>query len=256
MFIYILFSAISMHAQEDTILIKVLEKISQTTPIHYANKVFSFPRKKMLFLPGEDLYAADPHFQKMGKAILIDAGIPAAWHVPFYKLPFTHKAYNHAAALAEPFGIYINHKSLRLASYGKKRFVLAHEAMHIKFHDVAMNFFVPYGIGSIYLTYSNKLNKKYISNNKASNSIKLINLLIAWGIAYRSSDKYHKFCEGRADKKAIKLLQCTHCVEDAVESRGYYRVPYFSNEGYLCGQELLKYNKLYNPENKLCDYHS
>ena len=185
--------------------------------------------------------------QKMGAEAQSNVGIPLERQLPI-RQNLQDKNHN---ANTNPDAIYVTERLLdEKASYGFKRFVLHHEAIHAKHNDSAA--FIPV-IGVPLITGivgSLLLFKKMNPQGKLKLLYPLAALAGACGSMFISGE-YEPYCERRADTEGCYATQCSACVYEAAETCTDAHV----SEGYLSKAEKRIIAHDLEQQGKLCAYH-
>ncbi len=237
-----------LNAKEDSLLIAVTEKVCDSFAFRYFDQRITSCIRLNKYKES-DFQKVQPAIEKFGKEMFNQAGFSNISAVQFYTMKSTMKqSYGIPVAIAEPFGVFLNEDLLTKMSYGHSRFVLFHEAMHIKYNHHSLALLTNYSSIVAYLMLTRSLVK-----NKTSLKFGFFNCLGAAITASVVNYKIFSFCEKRADIHAVKRLQCTDCaIEAAITSSDSE----YNLSGYLNRREILEYNSLYNSQNKICSFHS
>jgi len=185
--------------------------------------------------------------QQLGVEAQADVGIPIERQLPIRQnlQDKNHNANTNADA------IYVTARLLdEKASYGFKRFVLHHEAIHAKYNDSAA--FLPV-IGVPLITSiigSTLLFKKMNPQGKLKLLYPLVALVGAVG-SFFISGEYEPYCERRADTEGCYATQCSACVYEAAQACTDAHV----SEGYLSKAEKRIIAHELEQQDKLCAHH-
>ena len=187
------------------------------------SKLMHFFEKQMTKLPkiipyGDEL--ASPEYQELGKEAQIAAGIPEEYHVPIKKIPSTHPLASYVGAVAEPDAIYVNEERCNQVSYGARRSLLFHEAVHKKNIMILSSdtlFELAMMAGLSFGTHAFIKAIKPVGKYKFLHAL-AVALVGLYGGGYASS-RYHHYFERRADIEGHYATHCSLCVHESAERR-------------------------------------
>jgi hypothetical protein len=186
--------------------------------------------------------------QQLGAEAQADVDIPLERQLPI-RQNLQDKDHD---ANTNPDAIYVTAKLLdEKTSYGYKRCVLYHEAIHAKYNDSAALIpviGVPLATGIVGgLLLLKKMNPK--------GKLKLLYPLAALAGALSGiliSGEYEPYGERRADIEGCYATQCSACVYETAQPCSD---DYISPEGYLSKKELIQIAQDLEQQGKLCTYH-
>lgn len=237
---------------------KIVDFLGQSTIMHLFDKHVQTPisehtTQKILNYGNE---TASQIFEEMGKEAQTKLGIHYEQQVPTRKLNPNSPMAQFVGALAEPNAIYVNEEKLHTRTYGALRSMLFHEAVHRKYHDLAMDWLLETVVllSSGFMVH--KLLKKFTHRFRALRAIMVI--IASLSAASGTSSVFHHYMERRADIEGHYATECSVCAHESAEQRrisfGDQNNPLRDN-GYLWAKELEIIANDLKEQNKLCLHH-
>lgn len=188
--------------------------------------------------------------QQLGAEAQAAVGIPAERQLPIRQ--DLHEKYKGSDAYTTADAIYVTAKVLdEKTSYGYKRCVLYHEAIHAKYNDSAI--LIPIiGIPLATNTLAALLLFKKMHPQGTWKALYPLVALIGAFSGMLISGEFEPYHERRADIEGCYATQCSACVYETAQPCSD---DYISSEGYLSKKELIQIAHDLEQQGKLCDYH-
>lgn len=158
---------------------------------------------------------ASQKYQDLGREAQFAVGIPEHRHVPIKKINPESPMASLVGAVAESDAIYVNEEKMDKVLYGSVRSTFFHEAVHVKYHDKAMDQAIE-SFGLLSATVGTYAVLKLL--NIASWN-KNISLIVGFALVSYTGNKYHHFMERRADIEGHHATQCSCCVREHAQRR-------------------------------------
>ena len=184
---------------------------------------------KNMLTCGAGFEAARPDYIERSIQAQREIGIPKNKIVKTYQL----NPKNTYDGVATAFSMHLNLKLLDQKRYGRQRFVLLHEAAHIKNNDALLGYTKGICAG-IFLG---------------------VVLIGSPGAAYNSieavANNIRGSCEHRADMQAAVALQCAPCLQEEM-----FSISDQQKDGYMSHAECQPILDGYLRDKKICGYHA
>lgn len=188
---------------------------------------------------------ANGEYQKLGKQAQDQLHISSLDQVPIKHMK--NLSDENAGAMATSAAIFVDEDYLNNFPLAVKRYLLLHEAAHVKHRDSLQTklVFVGYAIfnGTIYLL-SDELSTPIVALCGAVTGSILL------GVPYLSS-----LHESHADKAAINALDCYKCADEVKKIICTYRAASSFSKGYWDGEQIQTVIDKFKQQNKLCPDH-
>lgn len=195
--------------------------------------------------------------KKLGEQAQVTAGVPKEKRLPAYnvdKLSTFGLVTNNVLGGPKLFGI--NNNLLQFAAqkeYGARRFIILHEAHHIK-HDDANN--ITYSVGRSLTTSTLAINIA-LKKLGIGKSRYFVATSCGLTISLLAIECWKKNVEKRADTEGWIALQCAPCAQEFLNNTFMQSItsnPQRTQLGYLSYEELEKLSKEHHI-GKTCEYH-
>lgn len=263
-----------------------------STWLHKKVEPISRIRYRLTLFNNADATEADKEYQALGKEAQNKVGVPSREQLPVKNIPLYAKLPRNAYALASTDAIYIDPTQFSDLSYGEKRSIFFHEAVHVKYHDETklerslvdglaqmavlsvasglaiklLPFFPSIKNGLVKLSDMRipvlSLGVSESLSTASEMSTPVLSVVSAFFLSsiYRSlRTSFHH--EKRADIEGAYASSCYRCVGEQAEHAPWR----WGNEwdsmsmlanGYASRQDMYQIRDQLKLENKVCDYHS
>ncbi len=243
--IYLLFLATNISTTEESRAIQLFENISTSSAVCTINKLIY--RCEEMLDTSSYKSVPNPIFHDLAREAMVKMKLPRERHVPVYAMCIENGG-NSVYAQAPGRFIFVNEKLMNNKSHGVCRFILFHEVAHIKYHSGLTD---PLLGAAICVGVVSTLANSMINDDSGLGQTWFYQIGIAIPLLFALIKIFSFAAEGHADRKAIQYIQCTNCVNEYIK----YAPTTFNWKGDLTKNECIKWNKKYNPNGKMCEYH-
>lgn len=202
---------------QETLPAKIVGFIGQSSLIHaYSTRIQTKIDKlttQLIFSYGNE--PASKKYQELGTQAQFAVGIPKERHLSIKKMNLDSPFARMVGAIAESNAIYVNEEKLDKRTHGQNYAALCHEAVHVKYHDKAvdsMSEIIGF-IGSAIGTHIVLKTLNVVAWRKR------LSFVVACGLTMYVSQKGHYFREQRADIEGHYATQCSSCVFEHAQLR-------------------------------------